>query len=176
MSSLNAHAVYIRDAIVRISDKSPTSARSTIDGFLRILSPSMARAGDSVFPVNLYPHGDHRTTQDGKWSVLCYHIGAAISSYYQWCEAERMLQDLNRQTTGKIPDQATCDQVVALATFRLRKLQRIAKHGLECFRVDGDIQNGYHLIGPDEETPNGLKSVNLLPPAPIKRPPTVKGK
>lgn len=132
-SPLDTQAVLIRDAIVRISEVAPSSARSMIEQYLRLIAPSLAHGGTTSLPFTVLTKiGNEeryspREEQPMKYTVLCFHIGSAILAYYQSVRERTVLPILERRTDF---------------------LGRVAKLGMERMTVGGSNQTGYYLSEP----------------------------
>lgn len=121
-------AFRLRRAVVQISERQPSHARSVIDQFLKFIAPSMASNGGADFPITCRrtPLDPERSSMDtpGKFPLLYFHIGNAVLGFYD-CLA------------GK---------PTAVFESRLALLQSIAAYELEDFVPYGDNGAGYRLI------------------------------
>lgn len=119
------NAFKLRRAIVAISERQGSQLRSTLDQFIRHVSPGMLNS-HADFPVTVRQHPVDRE-RAGSWmsrdQMLCFHIGNAVLGYY----------DTMRKGA---PD-----------TFgeRLALLEQIAALGLDEFVVVGTDSVGYTL-------------------------------
>lgn len=138
----------LRIALVSISDKSPTTARSILDRYYRFLSPAMATHADAgTLPVAVRSHYNkiNRCTQSRRFDLVCFYIGRAVLEYYK-----AVLDEKNKD--------------VCALSKRVAKVELIAAKGLDAFKVEGDIKTGFSLIDTTAPAPEKANASASVPP------------
>jgi len=118
----------IQKAIATISVGQTTELRGFLDGYLRHVSPALARNDDGEFPLPLYRMAlnPERTASPSFNRILLFLVGSAIVAYYAVVNGDAdFFQRLEN---------------------RIIKLEEIAIHGTSKFQVDGNDSLGYTLI------------------------------
>lgn len=131
------NAFKLRRAIVAISERQGSQLRSTLDQFIRHVSPGMV-GSHADFPVTIrrHPVDRERCTQ---WlsrdEMLCFHVGNAVLGYYD---------------TLRLSNSPILVSSASAFSTRLALLESIAVLGLSEFVVVGSDMAGYTLREKDE--------------------------
>lgn len=137
MSSPFDNAFDLRRAIVAISERQGSQLRSTIDQFLRHVSPGMLTS-HADFPVTVRRHPvdpERCISWLSRDQMLCFHVGNTILGYYETVR----------------PRVGEGQKSVAVFRKRLHLLEQIAGLGLDEFIVVGTDSIGYTLRLKDDE-------------------------
>lgn len=153
-------AFRIRRAVCIISEKRPSIERSTIDQFLRFISPSMVSANGVGFPrtCRRHPLNDERTREGGSRAlVLYFHIGNAILGFYEYLKIEANVARVEPEVLD-----AQLSEALDKLNARIDLLEGIARLGLDASNVIGDAMSGYTLSLPQSAETDDVPTVESL--------------
>jgi hypothetical protein len=148
MAPVTAMVARLRAAVVTISGKSPTTARTVLDRYYRYMAPTAAAGADAhsfPTPVRRHAHNPEAGTIGGKFNLVCFYVGNALLAYYDSVRAKAVTPEFAR---------------------RVLMVEMIAKHELINFKIVGTPQDGLTLDNPLANlTLKAWDKQHALPPA-----------